>query len=285
MLHSSLLCSKPDLIRTHQLGPRLAKGYTRADRRTTSSLSSLHLPPASATQDDIHRVKPVADVECVRRIAPYLWLVFTLEVFSHVGRWWGIKREGKVARFGKQWYPVVYFAVVAVWGWRVRCYSSFISSSKESRSRGSSGTRCVLRGSPSVLTRDSPFVCPSVSCNCTRLSHFHFIPNSQFPLLPRPATIPREQPVGVVFEFGCVCAQHFHDPIGFVQAECATIRHQRAVLGIPTVPYTVTTVRITVPYGQQPARNRNRTEILRGPYGTVPYILRCFTGITVVNRL
>ncbi|KAJ7696170.1 hypothetical protein B0H16DRAFT_842599 [Mycena metata] len=49
-------------------------------------------------------------------LCSYLRLVFTQEVFPRVARWWGIKREGKVARFGEQGYAVVYFAVVGVWG-------------------------------------------------------------------------------------------------------------------------------------------------------------------------
>ncbi|KAJ7731347.1 hypothetical protein B0H16DRAFT_202966 [Mycena metata] len=49
-------------------------------------------------------------------LCSYLRLVFMQEVFPRVARWWGIKREGKVARFREQGCAVVYFAVVGVWG-------------------------------------------------------------------------------------------------------------------------------------------------------------------------
>ncbi|KAJ7702095.1 hypothetical protein B0H16DRAFT_743098 [Mycena metata] len=49
-------------------------------------------------------------------LCSYLRLVFTREVFPKVAKWWRIKREGKVARFGEQGYAVVYFAVVGVGG-------------------------------------------------------------------------------------------------------------------------------------------------------------------------
>ncbi|KAJ7717343.1 hypothetical protein B0H16DRAFT_440197 [Mycena metata] len=49
-------------------------------------------------------------------LCSYLRLVFTQEVFPRVARWWGIKREGKMARLGEQGCAVVYFAVVGLWG-------------------------------------------------------------------------------------------------------------------------------------------------------------------------
>ncbi|KAJ7035780.1 TLC domain-containing protein, partial [Mycena alexandri] len=49
-------------------------------------------------------------------VTSYLRLVFSLHIFPWIGRRAGIRRAGKVARFGEQGYSMVYFAVVAVWG-------------------------------------------------------------------------------------------------------------------------------------------------------------------------
>ncbi|KAJ7044451.1 hypothetical protein C8F04DRAFT_1174885 [Mycena alexandri] len=52
-----------------------------------------------------------------------------------------------------------------------------------------------------------------------------------------------------------------------VQSEGAS-GGEETELGRPTVPYTVTAVKITGLYGQRPACNRNRKEFSRGSYGT-----------------
>jgi acyl-CoA-dependent ceramide synthase len=47
---------------------------------------------------------------------PFLRLVLSHTLFPMLARRWGIRKAGKVARFGEQGYAVVYFAVVGAWG-------------------------------------------------------------------------------------------------------------------------------------------------------------------------
>jgi acyl-CoA-dependent ceramide synthase len=46
----------------------------------------------------------------------FLRLVLSHTLFPALARRWGIRKAGKLARFGEQGYAVVYFLVVGVWG-------------------------------------------------------------------------------------------------------------------------------------------------------------------------
>ncbi|KAJ7904091.1 hypothetical protein B0H13DRAFT_2025154, partial [Mycena leptocephala] len=47
-----------------------------------------------------------------RCLVSFLRLVLSHSLFPALARWWGIRKAGKVARFGEQGYAVVYFLVV-----------------------------------------------------------------------------------------------------------------------------------------------------------------------------
>jgi len=48
----------------------------------------------------------------------------TIWICQPVGRWFGIKKEGKLARFGEQVYAMVYFAIMGLWGIRIMSESN-----------------------------------------------------------------------------------------------------------------------------------------------------------------
>jgi len=43
----------------------------------------------------------------------------TLYVCFPIARWYGIKKESKLDRFGEQGYSLVYWAAMGIWGWRI----------------------------------------------------------------------------------------------------------------------------------------------------------------------
>lgn len=76
-------------------------------------------PVESASPDDPRYQKGYLDLVFIAFyivVWSFIRQIFTLHVFHPAARWYGIKKENKLSRFGEQGYSVVYWGFMGAWG-------------------------------------------------------------------------------------------------------------------------------------------------------------------------
>ncbi|KAL0566279.1 sphingosine N-acyltransferase lag1, partial [Marasmius crinis-equi] len=114
------------IISTH-IQPALARylNLTKTPEELPNPFSSFFLlsnPVSSSPPEDPRYAKSWGDLvfiayhivllSCVRQVV-------TVKLCRPIARWFGIRKEGKLDRFGEQGYAVVYFAFMGAWGYRI----------------------------------------------------------------------------------------------------------------------------------------------------------------------
>lgn len=77
-------------------------------------------PVESSSSDDIRYQKGYLDIIFLAYyvvVWSFIRQFVTLYVCFPIARWYGIKKESKLDRFGEQGYSLVYWAVMGIWGW------------------------------------------------------------------------------------------------------------------------------------------------------------------------
>jgi very-long-chain ceramide synthase len=81
-----------------------------------------------STSDDPRYAKGYYDVLFIAYYVVFFSLVrqlITINLCRPIARWFGIRKEGKLDRFGEQGYAFLYFTVMGAWGY-VSCVSLFV---------------------------------------------------------------------------------------------------------------------------------------------------------------
>ncbi|KAL0949463.1 hypothetical protein HGRIS_009517 [Hohenbuehelia grisea] len=79
-------------------------------------------PVPDSPADDPRYAKTYWDIPFIAYYVIFFSFVrqaITVNICSRVARYFGIKKEAKLARFGEQGYAMVYFAVFGAWGFRI----------------------------------------------------------------------------------------------------------------------------------------------------------------------
>lgn len=89
-----------------------------------------HLVPTSSQEDPRYQKGYLDLVFVLFYIVVWSFVrqAITIWGFKPLARWYGIRKEGKLDRFGEQGYAVVYFAFTGLWG----LVSVYVSGEDES---------------------------------------------------------------------------------------------------------------------------------------------------------
>ncbi|KAJ8095019.1 sphingosine N-acyltransferase lag1 [Marasmius tenuissimus] len=79
-------------------------------------------PVASSPPDNPRYAKSWGDLAFIAYHIVFFSLVrqvVTITICNPIAKYFGIRKEGKLARFGEQGYALVYFAIMGAWGYRI----------------------------------------------------------------------------------------------------------------------------------------------------------------------